>query len=60
VQLGHGVTEREPLDTSSTHAYQLTGDPPTLELDRPVDVALGGTRFTLLTREAVDPAPAHH
>jgi hypothetical protein len=56
----HEVTDREPLDTNSTHAYRLTGDPLTLELDRPVDVDLGGTRFTLLTREAVDPAPAHH
>ncbi|HEX6352803.1 hypothetical protein [Actinophytocola sp.] len=55
----HEVTDREPLRTGSTHTYRITGDPLTLELDRPVDVDLGGSRFVLLTREAVDPAPEH-
>ncbi|NUT47905.1 MAG: hypothetical protein HOV94_11440 [Saccharothrix sp.] len=55
----HEVEEREPLDSTSCPTYRITGDPPVLELDRPIDVALGGTRFTLLSRDAADPAPAH-
>ncbi|WP_123747621.1 hypothetical protein [Saccharothrix texasensis] len=55
----HAVEDREPLGTTSFRTYRITDDPLVLELDRPIDTALGGTRFALLSREAVDPAPAH-
>ncbi|MEV8436087.1 hypothetical protein AB0425_01825 [Actinosynnema sp. NPDC051121] len=55
----HEVEDREPLDLTSSPTYRITGDPLALELDRPIDVTLGATRFTLLSRDAVDPAPSH-
>ncbi|PSL52115.1 hypothetical protein B0I31_11567 [Saccharothrix carnea] len=55
----HEVEDRQPLATTSSPTYRITDEPPTLELDRPLDTDLGGTRFTLLSREAVDPVPAH-
>ncbi|UJW28400.1 hypothetical protein L3Q67_24285 [Saccharothrix sp. AJ9571] len=54
----HQVEDREPLGTGLTAAYRITGDPPTLELDRPIDADLGGTRFARVAREA-DPALWH-
>ncbi|MFI6026688.1 hypothetical protein [Amycolatopsis magusensis] len=54
----HEVEDRDPLATSLTAAYRITGDPPTLELDRPLDANLGGTRFLLVARKA-DPALWH-
>ncbi|MEU7524121.1 hypothetical protein AB0A74_00125 [Saccharothrix sp. NPDC042600] len=58
-QTRHEVQDRQTLDTTLSRTYRTTGDPLALELDGPIETTLGGTRFTLVSREAVDPVPAY-